>query len=239
MRETIRPTIAGERSITRLLGAPSLGTLPKRPNSVDEAGLSPVASHVRLAAEAAGVRTVALSAAGNGAMDLDQFAHRLHAAIDVEENVLRLVSHDPHSSIQVLSADGAGLRTLGESPATVGLVLVAPTVLKRRHLDALVDLRSMSGWQLLGVITYRRRGHGGGRAATEFATEPAEEMGETALAMAPAPVASSADDAGEELAKTIVLDQAAASSEGGSTDPASDGGPDSDGSREWAPSGWK
>ena len=142
--------------------------------------------------------------------------------------------------MQVLSAEGAGLRTLGESPATVGLVLVSPTILKRRQLDGLADLRSMTGWQLLGVITYRRRGHGSAQFTPSAAGGTADEMGESALAMAPAGAKDSATDAEGSSAQTIVLDQPAAPAEDTPVmGQASDGLQDPDGSREWAPSRWK
>ena len=47
----------------------------------------------------------------------------------------------------VASTNGAG---------STGLVLVAPSTLKRSDLDPIVHLVAMTHWMLLGIITYER-----------------------------------------------------------------------------------
>ena len=155
IRETLRPTVAGNRAITRLLGVPSVGTLSGPPGEADDVSLTAVGARLRLAAEASGVRKLALTSAG-GPVDLDGFAKRLNAVIDGEENGTHTTSHDKRISWEVFSTEGESSRALRESPSTVGLVLVAPTRFKRRDLDGVMDLRLMSGWQLFGCVTYPR-----------------------------------------------------------------------------------
>ncbi len=155
IRETLRPSVAGDRAITRLLDVPSVGTLSGPPDVVDDASLKAVGARLRLAAEAAGVRKLALTSAGP-TVDLDGFAERLSGVIDGKERGSKSLSEDKRISWEVFSTEGDGLRALRGSPSTVGLVLVAPTVLKRQDLDGVMDLRLMTGWQLFGCMTYPR-----------------------------------------------------------------------------------
>jgi len=155
IRETLRPTVAGDRAIARLLGVPSVGTLSGPPSIADDASLRAVGARLRLAAEAAGIRKLALTSV-DGPTDLDAFAKRLSAVIDGDEQGSYMASRDTGISWEVFSTEGEGLRALRESPSAVGLVLVAPSVFKRRDLDSVMDLRLMTGWQLFGCVMYRR-----------------------------------------------------------------------------------
>ena len=47
------------------------------------------------------------------------------------------------------------LQPEGEGGGRIGLVLVAPTVLKLADLDPVKDFLTISGWPLLGVIVYQ------------------------------------------------------------------------------------
>jgi capsular polysaccharide biosynthesis protein len=154
IRETLRPTVAGDRAIARVLGVPSVGTLSRPPRLADDGSLKAVGMRLRLAAEAAGVRKLALTSAARH-IDLDAFARRLSAVMDADENGHR-PAHDRRISWEVFSTEGDRLKALRESPATVGLVLVAPNVFKRRDIDGIMDLRLITGWQLFGCVTYPR-----------------------------------------------------------------------------------
>jgi capsular polysaccharide biosynthesis protein len=168
IRETIHPTVVGGRSVSRLLETPFVGTLTAQPGSPKDPALIAVAARVRLAAEAAGVWTIALTSAGTNA-GIHAFAEQLQAALDLDERGLHLISSaEPRAHLQVLTVEGEGLRALRDAPATVGLMLVSPTVIKRHDLDPVADLRSMTGWQLLGVVTYPWRAFGRRRRQRKF-----------------------------------------------------------------------
>jgi hypothetical protein len=219
VRETLRPTVAGDRAIARVLGVPSVGKLSRPPRLADDHTLKAVGTRLRLAAEAAGVRKLALTSAA-GHVDLEAFARRLSGVMDADENGHR-PAHEQRISWEVFSTEGDGLRALRESPSTVGLVLVAPNVFKRRDVDAVMDLRLLTGWQLFGCVTYkrprwprRRRASSlrvatqipetNGRARVEAFAQPAREVPK------PQTVASQTVTLDEPAPATIVVDKAPA-----------------------------
>jgi hypothetical protein len=91
------------------------------------------------------------------AIDLERMAEWLGAAAGVPRNDMALTAaqlpiergHVPSWGMPVIaSTNGAG--------ASTGLVLVAPSMLKRSDLDPIMHLVAMTHWLLLGVITYER-----------------------------------------------------------------------------------
>jgi capsular polysaccharide biosynthesis protein len=168
IRETIHPTIAGERALARAIGAPSIGRLSGKTSALDEDELSSVAARARLAVEAAGFRIVVLSGIGDSAVDLDALARRLQDALAGEERIAAAMSRPGgRSFVQVLAIDADGLRAMSASGVTVGLIFVAPPTLDKRELEWVNDLHSITGWKVLGVVTYRsRKRRFGPRAST-------------------------------------------------------------------------
>src|SRR6266542_3581435 len=147
--ESVRPTLVGGDTLADELDAALLGTL--EPHAAPSAAIG-VSARLRLAAEAARVRNVALVAAGP-VVDLDGLAESLKAS----------------AAAEALQANGNGA---GAYPAPLriasfdaehppfsngsrsGLVLVSPTALKKDELSDVAHLVQASRLPLLGVITY-------------------------------------------------------------------------------------
>jgi capsular polysaccharide biosynthesis protein len=142
--EAFRPTLVGPDVLAREFQAPLLGMLVEQPGangSVDEA--DHVAGRLRLAADAAALRRVALVAAEED-VDIWRLAERLQAA--------RYVSGHPGRTLQVQPfVPGAGPITNG---SRAGLVVVLPTTVKKANLAATQHLLATGRLPLLGIITY-------------------------------------------------------------------------------------
>jgi capsular polysaccharide biosynthesis protein len=150
--ETVRPTVVGNDALAGEFGAALLGTV--MPDAA-AATANDIGARVRLAAEAAGVRNVALFAAGPG-VDLDRLADSLRssaAAGAVETNGNRSRSRNGHGRALRIG------RFTPESPplnngTRSGLILVSPTAVKKTELSDVVHLLKVSALPLLGLITY-------------------------------------------------------------------------------------
>jgi uncharacterized protein involved in exopolysaccharide biosynthesis len=147
--ESIRPTLVGGDTLADELDAALLGTL--QPHAASPTAIE-VSARLRLAAEAARVRNVALVAAGPR-VDLDGLAESLTAS----------------AAAEALQANGNGV---GAYPAPLriasfdaehppfnngsrsALVLVSPSALKKTELSDVAHLLQASRLPLLGVITY-------------------------------------------------------------------------------------
>jgi uncharacterized protein involved in exopolysaccharide biosynthesis len=165
--EAFRPTLVGPEVLAREFQAPVLGVLPGKPGadgSFDEA--DDVAGRLRLAADVAALRRVALVAAEED-VDIRLLAERLEAASPYENGHSSAMAF---SGPAVTTAPGlAGddhLRRLhiepfipGAGPITngsrAGLVVVLPTTVKRADLAATQHLLATGRLPLLGIITYR------------------------------------------------------------------------------------
>ena len=142
--EAFRPTLVGPDVLAREFQAQLLGVLSHKPGvdgSLDEA--DHVAGRLRLAADAAGLRRVALVAADED-VDIWPLAERLEAT--------RYANGHPGRTLQVQPfVPGAGPITNG---SRAGLVVVLPTTVKKAHLAATQHLLATGRLPLLGVITY-------------------------------------------------------------------------------------
>lgn len=147
--------------------------------SHESVDLALLASHLRLAAEAAHVQTVELVAVGR-TVDLLPVAERLQRL---------MVSEESSASTEVLGARSVLVRPLHMRPAgsanghsgPSGIVLVAPSTVKKSDLVPVTDLIGITGWPLLGVITYRsapfwRRGFAGRRPVPVAKPDSANPM---------------------------------------------------------------
>jgi uncharacterized protein involved in exopolysaccharide biosynthesis len=164
--EAFRPTLVGPDVLAREFQAPVLGVLPDKPGevgSLDEA--DQVAGRLRLAADVAALRRVALVAAEED-LDVRPLAERLQAAspyvnghqtasvpgAQAATTTLGLADGDHPRKLQVQPfVPGAGPITNG---SRTGLVLVLPTVVKKSDLAATHHLLATGRLPLLGIITY-------------------------------------------------------------------------------------
>lgn len=153
--ETIRPTLIGSETVAGELDAALLGTL--RSGAATEATTKDIGARLRLAAEAAGVGNVGLFAAGP-AIDLGHLAESLSAVsaeaerepFGTDRNPANGNGLAPGLRIQRFSPEGA----LQNNGSGTGLVLVAPTALKKTELTDVGHLLKASNLPLLGLITY-------------------------------------------------------------------------------------
>ncbi|MFL5800078.1 MAG: hypothetical protein ACJ77A_19375 [Actinomycetota bacterium] len=161
--EAFRPTVIGSVAVARDAGAPLLGELPAAPSGVTSEELGEVDSHLLLAAKAARVQHVELICA-DASMELFVMAWDLGAGRPSPQPVTggEGSNGDPHSNGQ--SGRGGGPDAMEtaigvhpDSAARVGLVLVTPRTVRRARIAAAENFRQLSGWPLLGVITYRKR----------------------------------------------------------------------------------
>ena len=154
--EVLRPSVVGAEALARELHVPVLGKLsgpPTRSKPIDDDRLG---GYVRLAANGAGVGAIRLVSAGPE-IDLERMAQWLGTAAGLPRNDMALAT----AQLPIDRAQGPGwgmpvvASSNGAGPVT-GLVLVAPSMLKRSDLDPIVHLVAMTHWLLLGVITYER-----------------------------------------------------------------------------------
>jgi capsular polysaccharide biosynthesis protein len=158
MLESLRPTLVGRTAIARGIEAPVLAELAGPPehrahrHGWDPADVAEAAMHVELVAVAAGVRQVQL-------MALDRQA-------DISNLVQVLGDSLKTATVQQADTPVARRRRPGSKPARdldvpqngdrrIGLVLVAPSVVKLADLDPVKEFLAISGWPLLGVIVYQ------------------------------------------------------------------------------------
>jgi capsular polysaccharide biosynthesis protein len=141
--ETLQPTLVGGDTLAGELDTALLGTLA---DDTSAAEVTDVGARLRLAAEAADVRNVAMVTAGG--VNGDGVAASLNAAD---------ASHAGNGN-----GHGADLRIGNFDPqnppfnngSRSGLVLVSPTALKKTELNDIEHLLQASRLPLLGVITY-------------------------------------------------------------------------------------
>jgi hypothetical protein len=141
--ETLQPTLVGGDTLAGELDTALLGTLA---GDTSAAEVTDVGARLRLAAEAADVRNVAMVTAGG--VNGDGVAASLNAAD---------ASHAGNGN-----GHGADLRIGNFDPqnppfnngSRSGLVLVSPTALKKTELNDIEHLLQASRLPLLGVITY-------------------------------------------------------------------------------------
>jgi hypothetical protein len=136
--ETFRPTLAGSDSLAKALGVPVLGLIP------DATGT--LLTRLKLAAAAADVRTLELVGLGE-ALDLASLARSLRTSLGQGQG--------DGKGLAIYALDDVPARNRnGQAPAS-GFVLVANGRIRKGALEAVVDLVSLSGRPLLGIIAHR------------------------------------------------------------------------------------
>lgn len=184
VREVGRPSLVGSAAVARTVGAPLLGEMSTPPDNWTVAALPDAGSYVELAAASKNVREVRFAA-----LEPKQRRHR--ARVRMLEGPLQQLRFDWPASRNPApaSADGrpsAGLAPVaavtalpdvdqnGQGPARTGLVVAVPKVVKAADVDALTNFVWISGWIMLGVITYpppRRRISAGQRGSGSAGSE--------------------------------------------------------------------
>ena len=154
--EVLRPSVVGSEALARQLNVPVLGKLSGPPTESTPVDDDRLGGYVRLAANGAGVSAIRLVGAGP-AIELDRMADWLGAAAGLPRNDMALAA----AQLPIDRANGSSwgmpvIASTNGAGASTGLVLVAPSMLKRSELDPIAHLVAMTHWLLLGVITYER-----------------------------------------------------------------------------------
>jgi capsular polysaccharide biosynthesis protein len=168
--EALRPTVVGRAAISRETSAPALGALPAPPDRLlPTTDVSAVATRLGMAAAAAGVDRVEL-------IGLDQ-RQDLSVVAGLLRTSQRVASAPAWASVPVAVGEASGTPGwIHASPSTdptpvigprdqdiasgnghvrTGLALIGPETAKKRDLDAVGDLVSITGLPLLGIVVYR------------------------------------------------------------------------------------
>jgi uncharacterized protein involved in exopolysaccharide biosynthesis len=158
--ESLRPTLVGRTAIARGTEAPVLAELVGPPQRHGHrhgwvaADVAEAAMHVELVAVAAGVQHVRLMALDRQ-VDLSNLVQILGDSL----KTATVQQADMPTARRRRPGSRAGLEPETLQPegdgGRIGLVLVAPTVLKLADLDPVKDFLTISGWPLLGVIVYQ------------------------------------------------------------------------------------
>jgi capsular polysaccharide biosynthesis protein len=151
--ETLRPTDASARAVGRTVGAPVLGELDGHPGTTPLV-LDPLLGlRLRRVAKQASVRTVELATVGPPT-DLHRLAQQLQLHVGGHP-LLRESEPGPTEAAPAVRVFGfPPTRTNGTAPS-VGLVIIAPSIVKRADLEIAAELAVLTDWPLLGVLTYR------------------------------------------------------------------------------------
>jgi capsular polysaccharide biosynthesis protein len=168
--EAYRPTIVGRQSLARELEAPLLNELPRPPDRGRSDHLPPLASSMKLAASAAGVGTIRLVGTDRR-VDLGMLRDGLRTTLRGSSNggpTIKIgtlvetpgggfITTDPTSNTQHLLLPNGAEAPTEDAPGTSGMVVVAPSKLAKETLTPIRDLFAITGWPLLGIVTYRPR----------------------------------------------------------------------------------
>jgi capsular polysaccharide biosynthesis protein len=175
--ETFRPTLVGAEALAREFRAPLLGMLASQPDAEEALqDATAIAMRLRLAAEGAGLRGVGLVTIGPH-VNVRPLAERLEALSSeaavadpepqVVERVEAAVAGRPWK-VATGTLTGRGrpsavrIRPFEVQNASLnngsgtGLVLVLPSTVKKTELAEAGHLLTVSGFPLLGLITYAR-----------------------------------------------------------------------------------
>lgn len=168
--ETFSPTVVGKRALERETEALMLGALHAPPDRAEGVDLSPIASHLAIAAGTAKVDRIELIGIDRG-MDLSAFARQLDESMPAGGGKpvrrLDIVALNEQTEWEKAKASASMDEDAG-APGGVwsnghhrsGLVVVTPEAVKRISLDPVLSFSSFSGSPLLGIILYRDRSFG-------------------------------------------------------------------------------
>jgi capsular polysaccharide biosynthesis protein len=146
--EALHPTLIGSRRVAAGAGTALLGRLDRLPDhgSAEPIDVSEVATRIALAASVARVDAVQLVAAPD--VDLEPLAAALSAEGLSSNGRKPRPRETPRPSIGVVD------RTRLNRVRPAGLVIVSPTRMSASALDEVRDLVAISGWPVLGAVTY-------------------------------------------------------------------------------------
>jgi capsular polysaccharide biosynthesis protein len=145
--ETLRPSIVGAGAISRELGAPLLGEIHK---SGDVPAV--VAETARLAAIAADVRSIQLVAA-DPTRDLSGLAEAMQSAL---RHALAGTSRSRISPAPPRFRSFTAAPTKATDVRATGLVAALPSTVSKTDLEPLQSLLEITGYALIGIITFPR-----------------------------------------------------------------------------------
>jgi hypothetical protein len=148
LTEALHPTLIGPRRVAAGAGTALLGRLDRlpTPGDVEPADVSEVATRIVLAASVARVDAVQLVAAPE--VDLEPLA----AALDADRTATN--GHKPRTRETPLPSISVVDRSRLRRGRPAGLVVVSPTRISASALDEVRDLVAISGWPVLGAVTY-------------------------------------------------------------------------------------
>lgn len=150
--ETFRPTLIGREALSRAFRAPILGELSSPPGSMNSFDGKTLISRLSLAAGAAQVKVVELIAPKS--IDLTAIAESLRSEMSALPTLAG--AGDGAPGLPFVQAFASSIPPWVASP-NAGFVVVTPGRIKQTHLNPTIDLLSIAGRPLLGVITYKRR----------------------------------------------------------------------------------
>jgi hypothetical protein len=150
LAEAVRPTLIGSRRVAAGAGTALLGRLDRLPEqgAMEPVDVSEVATRIALAASVARVDAVQLVAAPE--VDLEPLAAALDADRTPTNGRKPRTRETPIPHVSVVDRS-----RLHRGRAT-GLVIVSPSRLSASALDEVRDLAAISGWPVLGAVTYEQ-----------------------------------------------------------------------------------
>lgn len=136
--ETFRPTLASGDAVAKVLGVPILGWIP------DTSGT--LAERLRLAAGAADIRALELIGVGH-TLYLSALARSLRSPLSQGQG--------EGKGVAIFAIEDAPTRSRNGQAPPSGFVLVSPGRIKKSALAPVLELISISGRPLLGVIGHK------------------------------------------------------------------------------------
>jgi len=161
----VRPRIKGAHQIEQALEAPVLGDFDPLDEDVD----ATLGTRVRIAAHRAGVKNfqlVAVDGSREATGLVSVLAERLgtpevaaNAPVPLNGNgqaIVRARRKANHPALGVSLFNVTDFARNGVAPETA-LILVAPELLRKRDLEAAAYITSLTGWPVVGIVTYSKR----------------------------------------------------------------------------------
>jgi capsular polysaccharide biosynthesis protein len=154
--EALRPTVVGNDALAAASGAPVLGTLPGMGES-EWRDLSSLGWRLWVQASRNGLSTMYLTSVGES-LDLEALAAALEAAPESPQDpeTRSGATRSAQPALRIRALDPTDVRSFNAGKKA-GLVIVAPTVVKRAALEPVRDVLALTGWPALGMITYQGR----------------------------------------------------------------------------------
>jgi hypothetical protein len=148
--ETLRPTLVGSDTVAAEFDAPLLGTFTSHPSAAEA---TTIGARLRLAADAAELGSVALLPAQSH-LDFEPLAQALNASPSVGGAATNGNGGDDGHRRALHVVPFRAENPPANNGRRSGLVVVSPTVLKKRDLTAIPHLLRATHLPLVGVITY-------------------------------------------------------------------------------------